>query len=897
MNRFRLFWSRCAGLFHRQRFERELREELEFHFGAEVDHQMRNGLNRAEAERQARKKFGGVQQTKEACRDTLAFPAIDAFVRDLRHGLRGLAGDPGFTITAVLTLAIGIGVTTTLFSVFYGVLLRPLPWPDAEQLVRVEERRGGFPSTKSWTLTNGTYNAWLEAQTTVQGVGGWMSSSQTLLGSGDPERVLVVGAAPGLFRILEARPELGRLFTDEDSQPGQRGTAILSFGLWQERFGGDTNVLGQTIQLDGRAFDIVGIMPRGFAFPDRATRVWTPFRPLPMVSPDGRQISVIPVETIARLRPGVTPATVEAEVTARARSGGANFPALELAYFGSTGEPSAAVAPLQDLLTAESRPVLVVLMSAAVLLLIASTGSVVSIQLARATARWHDTAVRQAMGAKPWHLVQQSLVESALLGLCAGGVGIALSGMLHQILPAILPADFPRVDAISLDSRIALFLVAVTVGGSVVCGALPSLLLRRAKLNIAGSLSEDAAATSGMSLRTTAARMRTSIMIGQVALTCMLVIGTGLLGRSLQSLTLADRGYDPTNLLTARLTFPHDHELSSARSLQIIEALQERLQSLPGVTQAGFGQGLPLVASGTEFNRDLPSRRDSSVTMNVSAQWRVVSPEYLSALRLRLISGRSFTTNDTASSVGVIVVNRTFATRYLGDTSIGPRLQFDMFSRLEWEVVGVVDDLSQGDPGEPPQPEFFLSYRQAPEAIPFDPMLVLRTEADPAAYTPAIRSMIRDLDSSLVLDSVMTMRDRVATSLAAPRLYALLFAVFAISGLLIAGVSLFGMLAHNMALRYREIGIRVAMGATMSHVVTLVLRQAAIIVGTGLVVGIAATLIAAESLSTILYGITTRDPISYLLASLVVALVGTIACVGPASKAARIDPWRTLRSG
>ena len=319
MNRFRLFWSRCAGLFHRRRFEQELREELEFHFGAEVDHQMRNGLNRAEAERQARKKFGSVQQTKEACRDTLAFPAIDAFVRDLRHGLRGLAGDPGFTITAVLTLAIGIGVTTTLFSVFYGVLLRPLPWPDAEQLVRVEERRGGFPSTKSWTLINGTYNAWLEAQTTVQGVGGWRSSSQTLLGSGDPERVLVVGATPSLLRILEARPELGRLFTDEDSQPGQRGSAILSFGLWQDRFGGDTNVLGQTIQLDGITFDIVGIMPRGFAFPDRATRVWTPFRPLPMVSPDGRQISVIPVETIARLRPGVTPATVEAEVT-RART-------------------------------------------------------------------------------------------------------------------------------------------------------------------------------------------------------------------------------------------------------------------------------------------------------------------------------------------------------------------------------------------------------------------------------------------------------------------------------------------------------------------------------------------------------------------------------------------------
>lgn len=824
--------------------------------------------------------------------NSLATTIFAGLGQDIRHGFRLLQRESGFAAVASLTLALGIGATTTLFSVADGVLLRPLPWPEADRLVRIEERRGGHRSRTPWTVTNGMYHAWQNAATTLEGLGGWMAMSQTLSGVGDPERVRVAAATPTLFAVLKARPLVGRLFVDADTTPGEPGRAILSFALWQQRFGGDA-VIGREIQLDGTSYNVVGVIPREFAFPDRDTRVWLSFRPLSLMSADGQQMRIIVVGAIGRLRRDATAAQAEAEATARARSA-PDIRQAALSLFGSRGDVHVAVAPALDVMTAEVRPAIAVLLVAVVLLLTASIANIVSIQLARAAARRHETAIRTAIGARLWRLIRLWLAESAVLGLCGAVLGIALAASLTRLLPALLPADFPRLDDIRLDVRTMLVALAITSAVSVICGTIPALASR--SLTPAASLSEDGIAPVGMSLRTSAAYMRTSIMMGQVAIACVLVIGAALLTRSFVAMVQADRGYDPTNLLTARLTFPHSHETQIPRRVQVLEAMQGRLQSLSDVTHVAFGNGLPLVDKGNVFGRIIASPRDPTAKLQIAATWRVVSPEYLDALHMRLLAGRTLRPTDTATSPGVIVVNRSFAREYLGDEGVGQRLELQLSSRLEWEVIGVVDDVRQGDLGEAVEPEFFVSYRQVPDGVAFDPMLLLRTDGDPTRHVGTVRTLVREVDGSVVLDSVRTMEDRVMTSLARPRAYALVLGGLALLALAIAGVGLFGVLSYTIARRTAEIGVRVAVGADPRAIAGLVLRQAMVVIGVGLVIGLTVTLVAAELLSKILYGIASRDPISFTLAPVLIGLVAVAACVVPARRAARVDPIRALRS-
>ncbi len=818
--------------------------------------------------------------------------SLEGLGQDMRRGFRVLRREWGFSLIAILTMALGIGSTVTLFSVADGVLLRPLPWPESDRLVRIEERRGGLRGRTPWTMTNATYEAWSETATTLDGMGGWMTGGRTLRDVGDPERLTVTAATPGLFTVLRARVALGRLFTGQDAETGRSGTAILSFGLWQQRFGGDPSVLGRTIQLDERAYEIVGVMPREFAFPDRETRIWVPFRVLPLMSADGRQMRVIVVGAIAKLRAGVTPLQAADEAAAHAR-GVPDIRQAALSVFGSRGDVSIAVAPLREVLTAEVRPAIVLLLCAVVLLLTASTANVVSVQLARATARRHETAIQSAMGAGPWRLTRVWLTESVLLGLCAGLVGVALAAMLCQALPALLPPDFPRVDDIRLDVRSMSFALLVAIAISVVCGTVPALLATRT--NMAGALSEVGIAPISLATRTGTARVRTAIVIGQVTVSCVLLIGSVLLVRSFLAMANADRGYDATDLLTARVTFPHQ-ESRGERRIQALEALQERLRAVPAVTHAAFGNGVPLVGAGSVFGRAIPSPRDPAAKIQISATRRVVSPEYFPALQLRLAAGRLLMPTDTSSSPGVIVVNRSFAAEYLGAEPVGQRLQLGLASQSEWEVVGVVDDVRQGDITEASRPEFFVSYQQVPDGISFDPMLLVRTNGDPARHIGTIRAFVREHDPSLVLDSVMTMEDRVMTSLARPRVYALVLGALATLALAIAAVGIFGVLLYATARRTPEFGVRLAVGAEPRTIVRLVLRQAAVMIGVGLLVGLAVTLATAESLARILYGITTRDALSYAVAPALIALVGLAACIVPARRAARIDPVKALQS-
>lgn len=810
---------------------------------------------------------------------------------DVRYALRALWRERGFALTAILTLGLGIGLTTGIFSVVDSVLLRPVPWPEPDRLIRLEERRGGQRGRSPWTITNGSYNAWRENASTLDGLAAWRSTGQTLRGVGEAERLLVTATSPSLFTLLRAQPIIGRLFVQADAEPGRRGTAILSHGLWQQRFGGDRAIVGRTIRLDDDSYEVVGVMPNGFAFPNRETRVWLPFEPLRLMSGDGRQMRIIVVEAIARLKPTVMPEQAAAEATSRAR-GVPDIRQAALSVFGATGDVSIAAVPVEEVLTNEVRPAITVLFVGVAMLLFASTANVVNVQLTRATMKRREAGIRTAIGAGVWRMARLWLVESAILGAVSGTVGIGLAAVVVQVLPALLPPDFPKLDDLALQPRGVAFALVTTLLISMLCGCLPALFVR--STDISRDLSADGQAQYGLSARTPTGRLQTWLVMGQVASACVLLIGGALLARSFGAMLSADRGYDAMNLLTARLTLPHEEVTS--RRIQFLEELQDRLRALPRVRHVAFGNGLPLLGNAAAFGRNIPSPDNPTVTLEIASTWRVVSPTYIPALQLRMVAGRPLAEADTADSPKVIVVNRAFATRYLGPNAVGRRLQLGLSSGLEWEVAGVTDDVRVGPLTDPIGPEFLVSYRQAPTAIAFDPVLLIRTDDDPANHAQTVRSLVRQLDPSAAVDSLMTMENRVMRSLDRPRAYAVVLATLAAMSLAISVVGVFGLLSYTTARRTQEIGIRIAVGAGPRAIAALILRQALGTIAAGLAIGVVMALVFAESVSKLVYGVATRDLASFVLAPVLLALLALAAAALPARTASRLDPVRALRS-
>jgi putative ABC transport system permease protein len=822
---------------------------------------------------------------------------VAAVAQDARHGLRLLRREPGFSLLAILTLALGIGSTTTLFSIVDGVLVKPLPWPDAGRLVRLGEKRQGHAPRISGTITNGTYVEWHAQHSTIEEIGGWRVVPTTaVIAGGEPTRLQTAAITPTLFTVLRAVPLRGRLFVDDDGRPGgdfpSKDFVVLSYGLWQEQFGGRDDALGSVIQIGGRPTTVVGIMPKEFAFPTRETRAWTPWAVGSVVAPQGGRRMVI-FGAIARLRPGVTPEQAAAEGTARART--APDPGMTaVSMFGSTGPAEIDAVPAIAAMTAEVRPALLVLLAAVALLLATAAANVASLQLARAATRRREMAVRSAVGAGPGRLLRQLVVENTLVGLAGGAAGLGLAIALHRLLPSVLPAGFPRVDAISIDVRVVAFVVGVSLMVSVACGLLPALQVRR--VNLVEALTEDGSAPVGGGVRTRTARMRMLIMAGQLAVSCVLMIGAALLGRSFVALLHADRGYEPRNVLTARLPLPAALTLESR--LQTLEAVTERLQAAPGVVSAAFGNALPLVTSGGFRAFKMRSPHDPSVDQEVSTMQRVVSPDYFAAMGLRLIQGRTLTSADVMTAPQVIVVNRSFAAKYLGERPVGAVVPSLGMCRDNdrWEVVGVVEDMVQGNVNDTSS-EIFLPHRQigcAPAIQ--DAMFVIRTRNDPAPFAATLRAAVRDRAPTLALDSIVTMDERVMTSLAKPRLYAVVLGGFSVFAVVIAAIGLFGVLSFSVAQRVREIGVRTALGARPRDIVMLVARQASIVAAAGTLAGLGLSAAFVRVLSTFLYGVEPYDVATFAGVAVLLLVISAIASILPARRAARTDPLTALRS-
>jgi predicted permease len=826
--------------------------------------------------------------------------AVDAIWRDLRYAIRLLRSQPGYTSVAIATLAIGIGATTMLFSVAYGVLLKPLPWPDADRLVRVTETRQGRTGRVVGTVSNSTFLAWRERASTIEDIGGWMTRTMTLTEAGDPVRVTVNPVTASLFAVLRARPLMGRLLREGEGARGQPGLAILSYGLWQERFGARPDVLGRVVQLDGTPYTVVGVMPRDFMFPDRDTRAWIAWSVPPLVSESGALSGTI-FRAIARLRNGATEAQAAAEATARAR-GGPDMGVVARALFGAVGPIDVFATREIDAVTADVRPAVLVLLAGVALLLVTATANVASLQLARATTRRRELAVRAAIGAGSRHLARQLLVENGVVGLCGGAAGLVIAAVLLRVLPSLLPGGFPRLEDVATSTPVFVFAVALSTGTSVGCGLVPVWHVRR--VNVVEALSEDGVAPVGGTWRSPAARTRGVIMAGEVAIACVLLIAASLLTRSFIALIRTDRGYDPVNVMTARVPFPPDYSLERRR--QLLDSFVERLRAVPGVTHVAYSTALPFASSGGFTAFTMPSPQSPDIEVHVQAAQRVVSPDYFAAMRLRLVAGRALAETDTERTSPVVVVNRSFARQYLGDHPVGVHVPkrgatagFHFTNeQAGFDVVGVVDDMRQDSVDAPLEPEIFVSFRQMVPTVlrNFEPFLVVRTTSDPTTYTTTVRNLVHEQAPTVAVDSVMTMEDRVRASLARPRLYAVILAWFGVLAVLIAGIGLFGILSFSVAQRTREIGVRSALGAQAHDIVALVLRQGLWMVAAGVSVGLAASVMSVRLLSGFLYGVAAFDKLTFVLVPFVIVAVAVAACVVPARRAASVDPLAALRA-
>jgi putative ABC transport system permease protein len=814
---------------------------------------------------------------------------------DFRQAFRLFQRQPGVVCLSILMIALGIGVTSTLFSLVNGVLLKPLPWKTADRLVRVFENRTGMSAEtdEATGLTNITYSVWGDAPQTIDGLAGWREAELSLAGDASVERIRSGTVTPTLFPLLGESPLLGASFTSEDARADT--TVILSYGFWQERFGGASDVLGKQIALGGRSRTIIAVMPRGFEFPTSEARVWTPFELGPFYISRGsdRQYSINRFSGLARLKPGITPAQATTE-------GSARLSAVKLddyvmpEIFRARGGASITAVPLLDWVVRDVKPALWILLAAGGLLFAAAIGTVVNLQLAQATARRREVAIRSAIGAGSGRLARQLLVETLTLSTIGGTLGLALTVLLLRLLPAFLPAHFPRVDHVGLDTRVFAMATALTFVVSLAIGLLPARMARRVMLT--SVLAEDGSAPVGQSLRSPGARSRGLIITAQVAIAALLLVGGALLSKSFSALLAADRGYEPSNVLTARIGFLSAGLPAGSRAA-FYKAVLESMTATPGVTHAGFTSSLPTASENWKIQVTLRPGDSKFSGTEVETVYRLVTDDYFASMGIRVVSGRGFTAQDSTTSEPVVVVNQTFARRYLADNPLGVEVSPDLYQFRpdvrRWRIVGVVADVRHDTPVDPIHPELYATTGQL-NGFPAQ-FLTVRTLGNPAALVTTLRAIVTAVSRNASLDQVMTMDGRVRTSLARPRLYAVLIGGFSAFALLIAVIGLFGGLSYGVTQRRREIGIRTALGATPRDIVGLVVRQGAVMTVSGLAIGFMVAGWTGQYLSGFLFGVTPADPATFAIVGLALVLVAGVACAIPARRAAHLDAIEALR--
>jgi predicted permease len=812
---------------------------------------------------------------------------METLLQDIRYGLRMLAKNPGFTFVAVLTLALGIGANTAIFSVVNSAILRPLPFHDSGRLIRVWSSNFRTKASK-FANSYPDFADWRAQNTVFESMAAFTDSTITLTGIDEPAHLETETVSSGTFELLGAAPELGRTFLPEEDDPHHH-VVILSHSLWKDRFAGDPGIIGHTITLDGSAYTVVGVMPASFQFPilRKSPALWTSFSPLQETSdgstPITQQRGAHFLLTIARLKPGVSLPQAQPAMNTIAEG-------LQKQYPDSDKYMEITLVPEQEELTGPVRPALLVLLVAVGLVLLIACVNVANLLLARATSRSREIAIRSALGAGRRRIVRQLLIESLLLALVGGALGVVLAAWANGLVVRLSPEDLLRSTQFHLDGTILGFSTALSVLTGILFGLAPALQISQS--NIMGTLKESSLSTSASAR---SHRLLGSLVIVETALALVLLVSAGLLVRSLLHLRDVNPGFDPRNVMTSIIDLP-DEKYPNVRKVETIRDLMPRLKALPDVQSAAAIEPLPM--SGSEFRVSFQIEgRPVAKSDEPSTSVRVITPDYFTAMRIPLLQGRSLADSDASDTSQVIVVNEAFARKFFpGENPIGKRFQphisaDDKPGRMR-EIVGVVGNVKYRNLSTEWTPESYIPYSQ----LPFGTMtIVARSGNDPLSLARPIAETVRSLDKDLPAYSPKTLEDYLNGTVAIPRFNTVLLGAFAFLALLLTAIGLYGVISYSVAQRTHEMGIRLALGAQPRDMLRLVVGQSLRLAAAGVVLGLLAALALTRYLSSLLFGVSSRDPFSFVGVVFLLFAVVFLACYAPARRAMRVDPMVALR--
>ena len=885
---------RARALLNRGAVDEDLDEELRAHLEAQTRKHQQAGLTRDEARRRAHLEFGGLQQIREDCRDARGISVVDTVAHDLRYAARVLRKDPSFTAIAVLTLALGIGASTTVFSVVNAILLRPLPYPNVERIVlpwRVPPPSSdvGFDEIPWGRVDFLTFAGESQA---FEHLGAFLGAAFNLTGAGEPVRFDGARVSAGFFPALGIAPQLGRVFRADEDQPGHELETVISDRLWRDRFGSDPAVVGRTINLNGAVYTIVGVMPAAFTFPQsvgmpgsfvlpKQTALW-----VPLALSRGPRVRGEPSElaVIGRLTPASNADRAQAELDAFARRMEREFPQ-------GKGWFNARVRSLTRQLAGDTRRPLLLLFGAVAVVLLIACSNIANLLLTRSIARTREFTVRAALGAAPGRLIRQLITESVLLAVMGGLAGVAVAWSGVEFVKAFGPSNIPRLTEVRIDPSVLLFAMAVSLVTGVLFGLAPAWSAAREQL--IPSLN-DGGHRAGQSARGT--RLRNTLLVAEVALALVLIIASGLLVRTFTHLLAADGGFNPDRALTFELTLPSSSYGDGDRTVNLYRTVLQQLQVLPGVVSAGIGETVPMGGAGESTGLRIPGRPANGDLAPPYANYTILSPGYLAAVGTPVLQGRDFLATDTADSMPVAIVNAAMARKYWpGQDAIGKQVGLPIRS-FNMTVVGIVANVKHLSLREEPGPEIYVPFTQKPWPSMLTMHVAVRTQADPASMTGAIRAAIRAVDPGLPIASVATLETIVDEAVAQPRFSMLLVGGFGALALLLACVGLYGAVAYSVTSRSQEIGIRLALGAPRRRVFALVLGQGVRITGIGIAIGLVLALLLLKAISGFLYGVEATDPATFVALSLLLLGVALLACYVPARRATRVDPLTAMRA-
>jgi putative ABC transport system permease protein len=847
-------------MWRRRRSQQNFNAEIEAHLQLEMDRLMEEGATESEARAAARRTFGNLTKVQERFYESRRWLWTDHVLRDVRYAARMLRKNPGLTAVVLLTMALGIGASTAIFTVVNAVLLRPLPYPQPERLVMCLQRHTQFGPE---TVTLPDYRDWRDGSTRFEGLAGaWANQNFNLTDIDEPERVPGASVIGNLFRVLGTAPLHGRTIADDQ----ERDVVVIGYGLWQRRFGGQREVVGKSIKLNGRPHTVIGVMPAGFAFPATA-EVWVPLVPQPTMDRGYHQLWVI-----GRLKQGSTVEQAGMELRALAARAEREHPSTNKNW-------TAEVSALGDHVVGSARRSLLVLAGATGCLLLLACANVAGLLTSRSVTRRQEMAVRTAVGAVRWQIVRQLLVESLLLSLCGGVLGLLLA--VWAIEPLLRLTTLPRANEVSLDLAVVVFAIVASIGTGIVFGLMPALAAAnsssRSDLNSRGG--------------TSAVRLRPVLVALQIAIATVLLAGAGLLMKSFHRLQQVDTGFSGDGVLAARFFVPRAM-YPAERCAPLYQQMIERMRRLPGVESAAAVSSLPFSGVNANAVFDMPGRPPAPAGSPYTAEFRAATPHYFRTLAIPMLSGRDFAATDSADSQFVAVVNRAMVDRYFeGRDPIGHFVR--IIGPKPRMIIGVVGNIRHRRLDSAPEPEIYVPHTQFPTGGMF---LAVRTRYDdPLTLASAVRAEVKDLDRNLPMTPVRTLTALLDETLSTRRFSLILLTLFATTALVLAIVGSYGMVAFSVSQRAKEIGIRMALGAAAGEVVRSTVRGGMLPVAIGLTAGLAGALAATRVLSNQLFEIRPNDPPTMAGVAGLLLCAALVACLLPSLRAARVDPMIALR--